>query len=280
MLTGLKQSQVTLLGDETKIHDKLAVMMVGVAWQGRCIPLAWRAYRANSAADYPSEGQVVLIKGLLEQVKPGIPEPVAVLVLADRGSGTSPDLGRLVAGLGWRYLFRITCQSKIISDQGQYTIAQQVQRGEIWQASGLIFKKRGRIPAHARAIWSDGYDQPWVLVTHDPGLSGYEYARRNWQEQSFRDLKSGGWQWADSRIRQADHMERLLVVLVVAYGWMLVLGSQAVAQDCAQPWYRTGSNQLRRQWSLFKEGLQYFTEYVQRHTVGLKLLFIPDKRFT
>lgn len=280
VMAGLGLSKVRLLVDETKIHDRMAVMVVGVAWQGRCIPLAWRAYRANDAACYPAEGQVALIKGLLEQVKLGIPDHVSVLLLADRGIGTSPELCRVVAGLGWRYLFRVTCQSKIITATGEYTIAQQVQPGEIWQASGLVFKKRGRIPAHACAIWSAGYDQAWVLVTNDERLTGHEYAQRNWQEQSFRDLKSGGWHWGDSRIRLADHMERLLVILALAYGWLVALGSQAVAQDCAQPLLRRADGQWRRQWSCFKEGLRYFYEYVQRYTVCLKLCFVPDKRFT
>src|SRR5512139_1339403 len=57
---------ITLLVDETKLGKRLAVMMVGVAWEGRCIPLVWRCYRANDAASYPPEGQVRMIEGLLK----------------------------------------------------------------------------------------------------------------------------------------------------------------------------------------------------------------------
>lgn len=277
----LPGTRLTLLVDETKLADRLAVMVVGVAFEGRCIPLAWQAYEANSSAGYPAEGQVSMIARLLRQVQAVIPADRTVLVLADRGIGTSPDLCRAVAGLGWSYLFRVTCQTKIVTDQGDYTIAQQVQPGDIWCASGLIFKRRGRIPAHARALWQVGYDEPWGLVTNDERLTGYEYARRNWQEQSFRDLKSGGWQWGQSHLRQPDHMERLLVLLAVAYGWLVAIGSQAVAAGIAQPLHRTAPGQpLRRQWSLFKEGLRYFTDFVQRHTVYLNLVFVPDTRVT
>lgn len=96
VMAGLGGSAVTVLVDETKIADRVAVMVVGVAWEGRCIPLAWRAYRANSATDYPGEGQVGMIKKLLEQVKTGIPPQARVLVEANRGIGTSPDLCRVV----------------------------------------------------------------------------------------------------------------------------------------------------------------------------------------
>lgn len=138
--------------DETKLHERIGVMLVGVAFEGRCIPLAWRTYRANAAASYPAEGQVGMIERLLKAVKAGIGDRCRVLVLADRGIGCSPDLCRAVAGLGWHYLFRVTCQTKIITQAGDHTIAQQVQPGEMWAASGRVFKKRGRIPAHARAM--------------------------------------------------------------------------------------------------------------------------------
>lgn len=272
--------QVTLLVDETKLHDRIGVMMVGLAWQGRCLPLAWRTYRANSRADYPGEGQVGMIRTLLEQVKAGIGESQTVLVLADRGIGCSPGLCRVVEALQWHYLFRVTCQTKIVTADGDYPIAQQVQPGDVWMQSGRVFKQRGRVPAHARALWKPEYDEPWALVTNDERLTGYEYARRNWQEQSFRDLKSGGWHWGDSRLRSPQHVANLLVLLVIAYTWMVALGSQAVALGCAQPLVRRPNGTSRRLWSLFREGLRYFAQVVQRHTVCLGFTFIPDTRLS
>lgn len=280
VVRGLRQKCVTLLVDETKLHDRIGVMMVGVAWQNRCLPLAWRTYRANSAAHYPAEGQVKLIEQLLRQIKAGLPSGLDVLVLADRGIGTSPDLCRAVADLGWQYLFRVTCQTKIVTQRGALTIAAQVQPGEIWAAEGRIFKKRGQIPAHARALWALGYDEPWALVTNDIRLTGHEYARRNWQEQSFRDLKSGGWHWGASRVRHPDHVARLLVLLVLAYVWVLALGSQAPAHGRHPATIRTRHGTLRRHWSVFKDGLCFFVEVVQRRSLYLGLIFSPDTGFT
>jgi hypothetical protein len=272
--------RVTLVVDETKLEARVGVMMVGLAWQGRCLPLAWRTYRANDQANYPPEGQVGIIRNLLERVKAGIGEQQAVLVLADRGIGCSPALCQVVQQLGWQYLFRVTCQTKIVTDTTEYTIAQQVRPGEIWAQAGRVFKQRGRIPAHARALWSVGYPEAWALVTNDPRLTGYEYARRNWQEQSFRDLKSGGWKWGESRVHLPEHVANLLVLLAFAYTWVVALGSQAVAAGCAQALVRRPNGSFRRLWSLFREGLRYFAQVVQRHTVCLGLLFIPDTRLT
>ena len=278
VLRCLEGRQVVLLVDETKLADRLALMVVGVAYEGRCIPLAWRCYRANDASAYPAEGQVALIAQLLAMVKQGMSPTTSVLLLADRGIGTSPALCRQVAAMGWRYLFRVTKQSKIITDDGALTIYQQVQPGERWGTHGLVFKQRGRIPAHARAVWQDGYEEPWALVTNDEQLTGWEYAQRNWQEQSFRDLKSGGWQWATSRVRCPERMARLLMILVVAYGWILGLGSYAVHWRKARRVIVQSGGKVRRQWSLFKEGLQLFTDYVSRTGVCLKPCFASDKR--
>lgn len=278
VISRMETDKIVLLVDETKLAARLGVMVVGIAFEGRCIPLAWRCYRANNAEAYPEDRQVGMISGLLKHIKSAISSDREVLVLADRGIGTSPALCREVAALDWCYLFRVTRQSKIIAEDGDYTIYEQVQEGETWAASGLIFKKRGRIPAHARAVWSDGYDEPWALVTNDATLTGYEYAQRNWQEQSFRDLKSGGWQWAQSRVWNADRMARFMMILVVAYGWVIGLGSYAVHQHQARALIRRPQGQVRRQWSLFKEGLQFFTDYIKRTGVCLKPCFVSDKR--
>ena len=202
--------------------------------------------------------------------------------MADRGIGTSPTLCRAVANLNWYFLFRVTCQSKVCTDEGDFTIAKMVAEGGQRSRHGKVFKQRGRIEARAIAIWTAGYDQPWALVTNDPALDGFEYANRNWQEQAFRDLKSGGWQWQHCRIRHPDHLERLLVLLAMAYAWCLALGSQAVNQTelKVRSLQTHVDGTARRYWSLFKEGIQYFYDYVLRENKFLSLNFLPDPRDT
>lgn len=277
ILAGLESTELYLCVDETKLSERMATMMVGIAWEGRCIPVAWRCYDPHA---YPAEGQVKVIEQLLQAIQPSIPDTYEVCVLADRGIGTSPTLCQAVADLGWSYLFRVTCQTKLVTPDADYTIYDQVQPGTDWQAAGLIFKQRGRLPAYAVAVWEVGYDEPLALVSNNARFSGHEYATRGWQEQSFRDLKRCGWQWDTSHIRHPAHMTHLLLLLVLAYAWMLALGSYAVAIDQAQPLQRHRDGTIRRHWSLFKEGLQFFTDWVLKSDICLKLLFLPDKRFT
>jgi hypothetical protein len=68
-----KGQPMVLVVDETKVEDRFGVMVVGVACEGRVIPLAWRVYRANDGAAYPPEGQARMIIRLLKQVRAGLP---------------------------------------------------------------------------------------------------------------------------------------------------------------------------------------------------------------
>lgn len=252
--------EVVLVVDETKLRDQIGIMLVGLVYQGRCIPLAWRVYRANSAADYPAEGQARLIIRLLRAVRAGLPVGTRVRVLADRGIGTSPLLMRGIAAMGWTFLFRVTKQSKIVLADGQaVTFYDQVSApGQTYAESGLVFKQRGHIPAHVRVLWGQTAQDRWSLVTNDPALSGWEYAQRMWVEEAFRDLKSFGFQLEQACLTCPERLARLLIFLVVAYTWLLIWGQSLERAHRTAPLKKCADGSRLRRWSLFREGRQAF----------------------
>jgi hypothetical protein len=256
----VKQQPLVMVVDETKLKDQLAVMVIGLVYHGRCIPLAWAVYRANDAAGYPAEGQVELILRLARWVQAGLAPGTPVRLLADRGIGTSPRLMRGLMDLGWTFLFRVTKQSKIIlADGTERTFYNQVlARGESYEATGLVFKKRGRVPAHVRVLWGSAARERWSLVTNDPALTGWEYAERMWIEEAFRDLKSQGWQVEAASLTDPDRMARLWIVLVVAYAWMLFIGHAVVTAGLPLLSKRLPDGSRVRRWSLFREGRRTF----------------------
>lgn len=259
----LKQDTIVLAVDETKLKAQFGAMVVGVVYEGRCIPLAWRIYCANDASAYPPEGQVEMILTLLRAIQAGLPKHSKVRVLADRGIGTSPDLMRGIDELGWTYLFRVTKQSKIVLPDGRdVTFYDQVTKpGGSYNASGIVFKQRGRIPGHVRVLWGEDAQEKWALVTNDDTLTGWEYAQRMWIEQAFRDLKSHGWQLEAARFTCPQRMERLWILLVVAYAWLLLWGAAlAQAKLIAAPKRRLDGTFVRRN-SLFREGRHAFLNY-------------------
>lgn len=263
VVRSLKLRKLVLAVDETKLTGRFGVMVVGLVFKGRCVPLAWRVYQANSAAHYPQEGQVRLILNLLQAIEAGLPWPCSVRVLADRGIGTSPDLMRGIMTMGWTFLFRVTKQSKIILPDGrEVTFYNQVTApGESYQASGVVFKKRGQVPGHVRVMWAEGAKERWALVTNDPVLTGWEYAQRMWIEQAFRDLKSHGWHVEQAWLTCPQRMERLWILLVVAYTWLLLWGHALVDAKSSSALKLLPDGSYVRRWSLFQEGWHAFQRF-------------------
>jgi hypothetical protein len=274
LLASFDGEQWVLLVDETHLGEHLSVMMVGLAYQTRCIPLYWRCYLARA---YPAEGQVKLIGEMLARLASWIPAEHRPLLQADRGIGTSPDLIRAVEALGWRYLFRVQNATRLVTRRGQTRALHTLVRpGESWRGYGLVFPKRGRIRAHVRVLWRGAQTEPWCLVTNDPLVLGGGYAMRGWQEESFRDLKSGGWQWQRSQVWLPAHAERLILILALAYAWALTQGTLLFTGQDA--WRRRVSRGSKRRYSLFREGLRHLRQAVcfpERVYPGL--FFAPDK---
>jgi hypothetical protein len=257
MVRALGSQSVVLVVDETKLKGRFGVMVVGIAYEGRCIPLAWQVYGVKA---YPAEGQVEMIINLLKAVASGLPNRTRVRVLADRGIGTSPTLMKGIMGLGWTFLFRVTKQSKIIlPNEAAVTFYDQVTEPEqSYSASGLVFKKRGRIPAHVRVLWGKHSQERWALVTNDPALTGWEYAQRMWIEEAFRDLKSHGWDVENTTFTDPQRMAHLWIVLVVAYAWMILWGACLLAHGLTAALKRRPDGSFVRRWSIFREGRQAF----------------------
>jgi hypothetical protein len=195
VIEAFDHDRIILLVDETKLSNHLSVMMIGIAYQQRCIPLVWRCY-------YQHDGQVKMITEMLHLMAEVVEFDHPPLVQADRGIGTSPKLCQAVADLGWHYLFRVQNHTKVLTRANHDVALQRLvhKPGQEWFGYGVVFKKRGRLRAYVHVLWARGQAEPWCLVTNDPLRGGTLYARRVWQEESFRDLKSGGWQWHRSRI--------------------------------------------------------------------------------
>lgn len=252
--------RLTLLVDETSLHDRLRVMAVCLAYHGRALPIAWECYAPNA---YPAGGQVALVVRLLERVAPAVPHGREVLVQADRGIGGSPALLHAIAQRGWYYLVRVQKSVRLIlADGREVAFGTQVARGQVWQAEGWAFKKAGWLRCRALGWWRAGSDEPWLLVTNHPTVEVSAYRVRMWEELGFRDFKSGGWGWQRSRVWLPSHAMRLWWVMGLAYLWMVSVGSWAVAQGVVQGW------QARRQ-SLFRIGLRVWRRWQSLGVVGV-----------
>jgi hypothetical protein len=274
--SSLDTPRAVLQVDETKIGDRLGIMMVSLAYEQRAIPLVWRCYRASSAQDYPAQGQVLMIWGLLARVLAVLPADSRPVVQMDRGLGHSSAMIKALQNLNVDFLVRVKHNATFTSRRGHACLLRDlIHQGEAVTCYGSLFRYSKRVTGSVHLIWEKGQKEPWCLFTTDARIRGATYALRMWQEESFRDLKSGGWQWQCTYVTTPDHAHRLVLVLALAYAWMLTQGTLVLHGDTAIQ--REVFDGLRNKYSLFRSGLRYFKRMsvcqVSRIFVGL--LFVP-----
>ena len=102
---------------------------------------------------------------------------------------------------------------------------------------------------------------------------------RNWQEQGFRDLNSGGWQLEMCRLRSAERMSSIPDdpgASARLQPWQL--GNRRSSIGKARRLIKTKDGKLRRPLSFLKEGLVYLIQAHLRQIEFPSLIFIRDQR--
>ena len=270
-----EMERAILLVDETKLGKRMASMVVALAIDKRAIPVMWRCYRADDAAAYPAEGQVAMIVTMLERVIACLPEASRPLIQADRAIGCSSNLMKICRQRGWYYLLRLHKTVTFTTKHGRrMQLCNLAQYGEVWCGYGQLFRDaRVRLMTTVFVSWQVGQQEPWCLATNDVTVESQHYAVRMWQELSFKDLKSAGWQWQHSYLDDPQRASRLLLALTLAYAWVMtqgtfVLHDEALISDICYANYST--------YSLFRAGLRFFKRMIyQPEKIYVGLLLVP-----
>lgn len=155
-----------LLVDETKLSDRLGVMMVSLAYERRAIPLVWRCYPADQAGEYPAEGQVEMIGQLVQHVVQQLPPASRPLVLADRGIGhSSAMLQRFSQIPHLHYLVRIKEKSRVTFTNGLSALRYELTTpGCDWASWAKLFTRTRSCYGIVRVLWRTEYAERLILI--------------------------------------------------------------------------------------------------------------------
>ncbi len=219
---------VLLIVDETPKANDLRSLAVRVGYRRRALPLAAACY----PPDAPPEPLPQLIRRLLAAVRDSLPAGCKPVLLADRGLAW-PTLVDWCRRHRWHYVLRLQGQTSVRRTDGRVCTARQLvsRPGQRWLGPADVFKKAGWRRANVVAYWRRGCPEPWLLVTDERASLRHcgVYARRMWVEESFRDDKSAGFGWQDSRVNDPTHAARLLLVLALALVLAASIGSEPLA---------------------------------------------------
>jgi hypothetical protein len=221
--------QLALATDATALGARFVVLTVSVVYRGCAIPVAWTVLAGNTKQAWRGEWL-----RMLRQLRPAIPAPWTVLVLADRGLYARWLYQRIVR-LGWHPFLRINTGGTFrpqASNRFQPLRSFAPHPGTRWQGRGTAFVSRpSRLNCTLLACWEEGYKDAWFILTDLPPESSEAcwYGLRAWIEQGFKITKRGGWQWQRTRMTDPERAARLWLAVAVATLWLLSVGGAADA---------------------------------------------------
>lgn len=221
---------VLLAIDTTSLDERRIIGRVSLVYRGRAIPLAWQAYTSRSHS-LPFDAY----RPLLERSAAVLPPGCTVTLLGDRGFG-AVQLMAWCRGNGWHYALRLKANRVVITADGQRQKvgSLQLQRSAIdqrmdCQLIGGI--KHGLGPVHIfSALAPDELAEAWHIASNrrDGCAVLADYRCRMNIEHSFKDDKSGGFDWERSRLAEPLQVERMLLILAVATLYLVSEGTFVV----------------------------------------------------
>ena len=223
---------IRLQMDRVTIGNRFNVLMVTVAVERRAMPLIWKVlpHQGNSNAEQQ--------RHLLSMLDALMPADVQVIVLADREFGNVKTMQVIVDEMGWDYVLRVKSDQNIYIPGSAPPIvwhrvghfvpddAQQVATySSIKYTQGDLYETN-LVMTQAQTDSGDNTDDPWIVATSLKAEARVidEYARRFGCEPLFSDLKTRGFCWENTRLRHADRLHRLILVLALLTSWMVELG--------------------------------------------------------
>jgi hypothetical protein len=266
-----------LILDCTQAGKKCRTLVVGLAYHGTVLPLAWKT----------SQGKKGHLKGefhraLLQQVYPYLRYHRRVIVLGDAEFSNEPVIRWLVQ-VNWGFVLRFqhsyqvqtTPTAEWQSVQQLYQ-ARQLQAGQVHHWSNLVYTYQHQIPDLTVTVyWGEQEPEPWCLVSNlsadqQPHLI---YPKRFWIETLFGNHKSRGFQLARTHLTDPQQIDRLVLALAIATYITLGLGTELIVSGQTKLVDRTD----RRDLSLFQLGWRYLYRLLALdRLVELKITFRWD----
>jgi hypothetical protein len=201
---------IVLMLDQSKLADGLECLMVSVRFGERALPVAWRVIETKGAIGFDIQ------EGLLKAVYAMIPEGISILLSADRFYGTA-SLVEWCQRHGWQYRIRLKGNLTLQHEEGELTTGEAAALGMKALKNACL----GRVITNIGIIHEAGHPEPWIIAMDAEPNRGrtLDYGMRWGIEALFSDLKSRGFGITQTHVKQADRLERLLLVLAVATYW-------------------------------------------------------------
>jgi hypothetical protein len=232
-------------------------LVASAVFKGRSIPICWASCNKHVYDGHRSRN--AFEESLLLVLREMIPQQVKVIILADRGFGRT-ELARFCQQHGFSYVIRIqpNVHVRCASFQGKL-LDYPVHKGIGKLLTSVAYRSHHTVTHNIVIRWVRDLpkkrDECWFLMTDlqaGPAQISQLYRQRMTIEELFRDQKNklNGWSLRDTKITRPERVDRLLLILAIAY--LLLCGVGLIARRTGRPgdW----SSSTRNECSVFTIG--------------------------
>jgi hypothetical protein len=259
ILQALATSPLVLVMDGSQIGRGCMVLMVGVLYKKRALPIAWIVYRGQ-------KGHTTAQRHIqaLEKVVPLLPADSEVVLLGDAEYDTTEMLIWLQENTTWQYVLRTSPQIYVLDGHKSQPIsAYPLTKGQVFHRHDVGFTKAASVTLNLVGWWGRRYEDPIFLVSNlsNPFQACRYYRRRYRIETFFSDQKSRGFHIHKSHLSEPLRLSRLLIAACLAYIWMISQGLWVIANQKTGLIDRTD----RVDKSVFRLGLDWLKYALKRN---------------
>lgn len=221
------ERRLLLVMDATSLKKLFVVLSISVVYRGCAIPIAWAILPEGQKGSWKEPWL-----HLFHCLEGSTPVDWLVIVAADRGL-YARWIYEAIQACGWHPFLRIN-QRSLYRSKGTDDFRPMSQllpsSGSIWSGRVTCFAVNS-IQGTLLACWGKKHREPWLILTDLPpeNASVTWYQMRSWIENGFKDLKSDGWQWQNTRMSDPARAARLWLALSVATLWVVSVGGEADA---------------------------------------------------
>lgn len=269
LLAAFSGQQLRLVIDCTKVGFNHRLLVIGLAYRKRTLPLVWRVYEGRKG-HIKTQEQIALF----QEVRSLIPPATEVWVTADTAFQHVPLL-RWLRRRDWHFVIRQQGRIAVYSSgRGWLKLnAFPLAEGETRVIGWVRLTKKYNAGWYWLILhWAEGEDEPWYLVSDRPGHRCLinHYRIRMWIEEMYGDMKGHGFDLEATHLDNADRISRLVLGVCIAFAWFICLGTWVVKRGFRHFIDRKD----RRDKSYFRLGLDWLKR-CKRLNQPFKLHFRP-----
>jgi hypothetical protein len=232
--------------DAMTLGERFTVLNISVMYRGCGISIAWKIIEAGQEGTWRPHWE-----GLLATLEGVVPADWKVIVMADRGLYAA-WLYEAIQRLGWHPMLRVN-EELSFRAEGEETFSPMGQRvkrrGRGWKGKGEWSEHGERMSGTVLIRWEKGYEEKLVVVTDldEKEANAAWYQMRFWIEDEYKDHKSGGWGWEQTKMTDPKRAERQWLARAVAMQMAVLLGGleEAIEQERKRRAAKRGSRKRR-----------------------------------